>query len=291
MSQVAVDISECTNCGAALHGTFCARCGQKAGPPDPSVRHVVSEVWHEVVPVDGRILRSLRLLLTKPGFLTLELLRGRRASYVTPIRLYLLFSVAAFAVIALMPDREPELTAQDIEAIQEDTRQRQTERDTRREPAGRRGWSYTGTGRWSFTTGDMTPEERRRFGAEIMNQLPRTMFLLVPVFALMVGVMARKARRHYPTHLYFAMHAHAAYFALLALTTPLELVGRTADLIGTLGRPLYALVYIAVAFRRVYGYSRLSSSLRAVVLFVAYTFIVVIAFMFTAIAAFYIQQS
>ena len=289
MSQVAVDIPECTNCGTTLHGAYCAHCGQKAVPPDPTVRHVVGDVWDEVVPVDGKILRSLRLLLTRPGFLTLELLRGRRASYVAPLRLYLVFSVAAFAVIAMMPRTEPELTEQDLREIQAEAQQRQTEREARREPASRRGWSYTWTSGVNFTFGDMTSEERRRLGEEIMRLLPRAMFILVPVFALMVAVMARKARRNYPTHLYFALHAHAAYFALLALTTPLELVGRTTDLIGTLGRPVYAVVYVAVAFRRVYGYSRLSSSIRAIVLFGAYLVMVVIAFIVTAVAASYIQ--
>jgi hypothetical protein len=287
MSYVAADTPNCTNCGSPMHGAFCAQCGQKAAPIDPTIGHIAQDVWQEVIPVDGKILRSLRFLLTKPGFLTLELLRGRRASYVAPIRLYLVFSVAAFAVIAMMPRRQP--TPEEVKEAQAEALEGRTEREARREPAGRSGWSYGSSG-VNFTTGDMSPEAGRAFGDEIMRQLPRTMFLLVPVFALMVGVVARRARRNYPTHLYFALHAHAAYFALLALTTPLELIGRSAAVFATLGRMVCAVIYIAIAFRRVYGYSRISSSIRAMIVFGAYMFVVLIAFVFTAIAAFYTQQ-
>jgi hypothetical protein len=289
MSHVAVDFTERTNCGAPLHGVYCADCGQKATPIDPTVGHFMHDFSHEVLHFDGKIIRSCWLLLARPGFLTLELLRGRRAGYVSAIRLYLVFSVAAFAVIAMMPRQTIEVTPEDIKQAQEDAQQRQAEREARGGSDTRYGWSVNGAGP-NFTIAGMSPEERRAFGEEIMHLLPRVMFVLVPVFALLVAVMARKARRHYPTHLYFALHAHAAYFAMLALTTPLELLGKVPDLIGTLGRPVYALVYLAIAFRRVYAYPRLGATLRAVAIFVAYVFTVVIAFIFTAIAAYYLQH-
>jgi hypothetical protein len=287
MSHV-LDVQGCANCSAPLHGAYCAHCGQKVAAIDPTVRRVVGELWDEVVPVDGKIIRSLRLLLTQFGFLTRELLRGRRASYVAPFRLYLVFSVAAFAVIALMPRREPELTPQDVKEMQEDAQQRQAEREARREPALRRGWSVNASGP-NFRLDGMSLEGRRALGAEIMRLLPRAMFMMVPVFALMVGGVARKAGRNYPTHLYFALHVHAAYFALLALTTPLELLTRWAGVIGSLGRPLYALIYLAIAFRRVYEYGRISSAIRAAVVFFTYLFLVVIAFLFTAVVAAYLS--
>ena len=56
---------------------------------------------HELLHVDGKIFRSVRLLLMRPGLLTHEYFRGRRARYISPIRLYLIFSVAFFAAAAL----------------------------------------------------------------------------------------------------------------------------------------------------------------------------------------------
>lgn len=51
--------------------------------------------------MDGKILQSVKLLFTRPGFLTREYVEGRRIRYISPLRLYLVFSVAYFAVSAL----------------------------------------------------------------------------------------------------------------------------------------------------------------------------------------------
>jgi hypothetical protein len=76
----------CPNCGAGLDGAFCATCGQKVSPLNPSLREVLGNFVEEVLNLDGRTFQSMRLLLTKPGFLTLEQFQGRRARYVSPIR-------------------------------------------------------------------------------------------------------------------------------------------------------------------------------------------------------------
>lgn len=46
----------------------------------------------EVLDVDGRIFRTIRLLFTRPGQLTADFLSGRRARYVHPLRLFLVVS-------------------------------------------------------------------------------------------------------------------------------------------------------------------------------------------------------
>src|SRR5688500_699872 len=100
-STVRASTGACLNCGAQRPGQFCAACGQKALPLAPTFGYFVHELTHEVLNVDGKIFRSLRLLLTRPGFLTREIFRGRRASYVSPLRLYLLASVLSFALGAM----------------------------------------------------------------------------------------------------------------------------------------------------------------------------------------------
>jgi hypothetical protein len=72
----------CANCGAPLTGPFCSACGQKwhAGPP--TVREFLHEAADDVFNIDGKLLRTLRLLFLKPGALTLESFNGRRAGYV-----------------------------------------------------------------------------------------------------------------------------------------------------------------------------------------------------------------
>src|SRR5690242_8397814 len=100
MSSAVIDQSECLNCGTELHGDFCAACGQKATHANPTFHDLLHEFTHELLHIDGRLWTSLRLLFTRPGFLTREYVAGRRAPYVPPLRLYLICSVAYFALAA-----------------------------------------------------------------------------------------------------------------------------------------------------------------------------------------------
>ncbi len=103
MNHTAPDSIVCYNCGADLHGAYCAQCGQKALPLNPRLHDFLHDLTHEVLHVDGKIFRSIRKLLLSPGFLTREQIEGRRARWVPPIRLYLIFSVTYFALTSLLP--------------------------------------------------------------------------------------------------------------------------------------------------------------------------------------------
>jgi hypothetical protein len=272
VSQAVVDYANCPNCGAPLHGGYCGDCGQKAQPLNPTIGHFLHDLLHELLHVDGKIFRSFQLLLTRPGFLTLELFHGRRAAYVAPIRLYLVLSVAAFAVLAIVPRQKEIVTQKDVEEIREN------------------GLSIGSNGP-NFTIENLTAEQQRKLGDEIVHMVPRVMFALVPVCAFLIMLLTRKSGRNYPQHLYFALHVHAAYFALVAVTTPLELLHQKFDDLGPLIRVVYILVYSSIAFRRVYDYSRFRSVVRVMTAFVAYMTIVGIAFIGVAIAAYYITRT
>src|SRR5262245_46278012 len=105
MSTSVVDPpAQCPNCGAVLEGKYCSQCGQKVTSLNPTLGEVLHDLVHEIVHVDGKIITTLRYLIAKPGFLSLEHFEGRRARYVAPIRLYLLLSVLCFGATALTPD-------------------------------------------------------------------------------------------------------------------------------------------------------------------------------------------
>src|SRR5687767_11829400 len=93
----------CLNCGAALEGRFCSACGQRDVPPYPSVRELALDAATEFSGWDGRLSSTLRALVRRPGLLTLEFLEGRRARYVSPLRLYLSTSLAYFLLAAAAP--------------------------------------------------------------------------------------------------------------------------------------------------------------------------------------------
>ncbi len=76
---------------------------------------MLSELLSEAFEVDGRIVRSLKLLLFKPGQLTAEFSADRRASYVSPIRLYLFASLLFFFLVSVFSEIAPGAIGQNIE--------------------------------------------------------------------------------------------------------------------------------------------------------------------------------
>lgn len=96
----------CQNCEAPLTGPYCAQCGQRADTRVPTLTEVGHDVVHSLLHLDGRVLRTLRSLVLRPGELTREFLAGRRQRYLPPFRLYLVISLAFFALSSLLPDGE-----------------------------------------------------------------------------------------------------------------------------------------------------------------------------------------
>ena len=84
---------------------FCPACGQSVKEVTRPWLEVSRDLLRELVDFDGRMLVSLRLLLTRPGFLSFEYINGRRASYTSPIRMYLVISLGFFFVLPMiLPD-------------------------------------------------------------------------------------------------------------------------------------------------------------------------------------------
>src|ERR1043165_1590104 len=94
----------CLNCGTPLAGPFCSACGQRDIPPYPSMRELVVDAFWELSGWDGRFASTVKALVRRPGMLTREFLEGRRARYLSPLRLYLMASLAYFLFAASVPD-------------------------------------------------------------------------------------------------------------------------------------------------------------------------------------------
>lgn len=99
ISKDQVSVENCRNCGAAVDYHYCAVCGQETKLHVPSASEFIHEFVAHYVAVEGRLWKTLALLLFKPGFLTWEYIQGRRVRYVEPLRIYLTFSLLFFAVL------------------------------------------------------------------------------------------------------------------------------------------------------------------------------------------------
>ncbi|MGB5102124.1 MAG: DUF4286 family protein, partial [Steroidobacteraceae bacterium] len=100
----AVSTENCLNCGEVLTGQHCSHCGQRAKVRVLSLWGLTRDVLGDLLDWDSRVWRTLRPLAFKPGLLTLDFLRGRRANYTPPFRMYLILSVAFFVLASVGND-------------------------------------------------------------------------------------------------------------------------------------------------------------------------------------------
>jgi Protein of unknown function (DUF3667) len=247
-------LGTCLNCGAPLHGRFCSACGQQDRPPDPTLGEMIADAWENFSGWDNRFFRSFRVLLLQPGAITVNVLRGRRATYITPLRMYLVASLTYFLIAAAAPNvrrpdpvdipgdsdinidlfNPPQLTAEQRDKLEEDIGRAPSVlqplfRAVVTDPVG--------------------------FRHAFLATFPRAVFVLVPVCAGMIGMFFR--RRRYPQHLVFALHVQAAVFVVLAIR---ELANFTQSLliVGVMEAItlVFLFVYCTRALRRVYGEGR-----------------------------------
>ncbi len=94
----------CPNCGGGRSGRFCSVCGQNDRNYVRGLLPVMWEFGRESFEVDSRLFQTLKLLLFKPGSLSLEFCRNRRARFMTPVRMYLFASFVFFLVLVTVPD-------------------------------------------------------------------------------------------------------------------------------------------------------------------------------------------
>ena len=264
--------TECLNCGAALDGRFCARCGQRAIPPDPTVRELVGDAWSELVGWDGRLFCTIRLLVRHPGELTRAVIDGRRARYVSPVRLYLACSLLYFLAAAAVPIPD----AVEFDAGVGVGAPDNTPGNTMIEKAINRGFD------------SLTPEERAALETEIAEQpavfrpmvrnitrdfpgvrrrisenFPRALFVLVPVLAFVLALFYR--RHHYPEHLYAALHLQTFVFLVLTVAAVAD-YARSVVVTGAalVVAALVVVSHAVVAQRRVYAESWPKTVVKAV---------------------------
>jgi hypothetical protein len=255
MSDVAL---QCLNCGAELRGPFCQACGQKAASVHLGFAHVLHEVTHEFLHLDGKIFTTLKVLITRPGQLTKELVEGHRARFVTPLRLYLTFSILFFFLFTALPGGG----------------------------ASRFNVSYNEDSKnaWTFGTGRASEAERAKVDLATRNEitgrfthnLPRAVFVVMPVSAFLTMAFFRRRQPFYVAHLYYAVHVHS--YAFLAGSIVL-LLSRAGPVVEMAVMPVFLsiFVYHFLALRRFFGESWPRTLWKGTVLTLMYLILVVAA--------------
>ena len=89
----------CLNCGRPRRERFCGYCGQNDRNYIRSAWSVLGDLVRETLEVDSKLPRTLKLLL-RPGRLSAEFSLNHRASFMSPVRMYLFATILYFFAFA-----------------------------------------------------------------------------------------------------------------------------------------------------------------------------------------------
>ncbi|MFZ2509151.1 MAG: DUF4286 family protein [Steroidobacteraceae bacterium] len=308
----------CLNCGAAVTGRHCAECGQSGDVHLLTMHEVSHDFVHSVLHLDGRVWRTLRTLVLRPGELTREYVAGRREHYLPPFRLYLVISILFFALSALLPgDSLFQINDTGDEAFAPIVI----------DPGGKAAEGMTAPLKEAID--DLPPEARRKLAAAVEAQrdaepctidvppvfgvswneplarackriradggvqlaerfaatAPKLMFMFLPLMAAVALLFYWRPRRLYAEHLVLFVHNHAFTFLLVTVTQILDAITLLeVPFIGLLGFVnfllfLYLFYYVFRSMRVVYGEGRARTVFKFIALLAIYLVLLAVTMM------------
>lgn len=271
----------CKNCGASTQGNYCQQCGQATHLHMPSAREFLHEFIAHYVALEGKLWKTLALLIAKPGMLTREYIEGRRVRYLEPLRVYLTFSIIFFALfkisgveVARFEDPSPALASAVAEG---------RAKETVLGPAvGASAAEYERVlATLDKKASNVHPVLRERVARfmslspvaqkaalkqAFYSYTPYAIFAMMPLFALYLKILYLGSGRRYGEHFLFALHVNAFAFLMLSV---MILIPETWKFI-TFALLLWLVFYLPLAMRRVYDSGWVGTVIRWVVLIFAH---------------------
>ncbi len=95
----------CSNCGYVVENKFCPNCGQENTNSRKTFHHLFIHFFEDLTHYENVFWKTILCLVYRPAVLTKKYMSGERLSYLSPIRLYIFISIAAFFLIAIIPNK------------------------------------------------------------------------------------------------------------------------------------------------------------------------------------------
>ena len=310
-------LTHCENCGAPLTGKYCAQCGQPGIDYHRSFGTLVADAADAFLNLDERFLKTFGLVLFKPWRLTNDFLAGRRQSYVHPLRIYLLASVAFFFLSSGISNISNPSTAQSSSMDRQKNMRKRTPSPTAT-PTASSAASPTASPipsddkdglNFHFSDDDETDRQKSPFEKWLKNRVKEkigssgdrgVIFLkalidnlgpmvlcCIPLFALVLKILYIFKKRYYIEHLVFALHTHAFVFLSTLIIIGIGLLlnwkvpGALTPVVCTF-LSFAVLINLLVAIRRVYNQNWFATLFKFALGSVIYLCVLVIAFAVTA---------
>ena len=262
----------------ALKGNYCFSCGQNKKRVDKFFLALVAEAFEDIFSWNSRTLSTIFALIFKPGFLTREYFVGRRARYLPPLRLYIISSLLFFLYLSFQNTLNTDFNnAINTSPTSDSSLQLESNTDIDEAIADiKLDWleeSANKNLRETIQTQankaqQALQDDPGQIAGAFLDIAPALMFILLPLFALLLKFVYITSGRYYAEHLVLALHNHSALFLVLLFSFMLDWVEELTNL--TLGStfvlfwiPVYMFLSLKRAFNEGTGTTILKFSILA----------------------------
>lgn len=271
--------SDCLNCGTTVHGCFCHQCGQENIEPRESFWSLLQHFFYDLLHFDGKFFSSVKYLLFRPGFLTSEYTRGKRASFLNPIRMYLFVSAIFFLLVFKVTSNDVIISKDDLQMnpplFRSNSISAYDSLQQKLPPGERDGLLLQWINRRFYST----IEKYRGRESQLLSRLrdrfihliPTWMMISLPFFSLILYLLYFRNRRlYFSEHIIFSIHLYVAVYLQLMI---LIILSALNDILKwRVLSWVYVILTVAMfvhaykAMRNFYGQSRFKTLLKYVLL-------------------------
>ena len=277
----------CKNCRQVVDKRYCSNCGQENVETRQSFMHLITHFAEDFTHYDNAFWKTIKNLLFRPGRLTIEFISGKRQTYVPPVKLYIFISFLTFfllSVLATPEDKRDDFIKINNSGGTENERLVPEYKSLREydsvQVSKAENERISGFKKYFFRKlvaldDKYTPDEVTQLLMQsVTNNLPKVLFLYLPMSALSLWLFHDKKRWFYFDHGIFTLH----YFSFVLLTMSLFLVLQRialevpllADLVPAILLTMFCwwFFYFFRSHRRFYGERKFISRIKSLGLFI-----------------------
>lgn len=300
----------CHNCQTTLQDWYCHKCGQKYVDLDPSIWVMFTEWFSTKFGIDGAMWQTIKVLLFVPGQLTLNYIQGKRISYIHPVRL--LFTLAIIFILLsqifkinyvtfnpiinndsfrvnpefgfqrnvsceIKDKKYNEKWIQFQKEFQEELKQdrekelEEAEKFKTNEKAG--FFSSENIEEAIFNNISKLLSDNCYLNNQVMGSIINFLWILTPIFALVMWVIFRKSKKGYLVHFIHSLHLHSNLLLVLIISiigfVSTNLFSKQAQLLSCM---IVAINYF-VSLKKIYQNNWLKTLIKGIIIIFLYTVI------------------
>lgn len=270
--------TSCENCGQEVLLRFCPNCGQENVETRQSFHYLFTHFIEDLTHYENGFWKAIKYLLFSPVTLTKTYLEGKRKKFIAPVKLFIFINFVFFLLYGVIKVDSKEEESLNIRTSEQNKKLARLDLEIEKDDE-----FYFFQEKIDNLNKKYTPEEIvDKLREQFKHQLPKALFIYLPIFAFLTWLFHNKKKWWYFEHGIFTFH----YFSSLLL---LLLIARTLNyLFVKLGLhqiddvfDVIVFIYIVVLFyksiHQMYHESKWTTFWKATLLFVInFTLIILI---------------